>query len=83
MVQSEVVPWVPQVRGALTEQPDGGSFTLTHEQRLTVSIATLSRVEYEMERIAREHPELEIMFFDDVQNRELKIKWRRRNGSSR
>lgn len=83
MDQSDIALWVPQVQGRLTETPDGGSMTLTREQRTSVSLATISRFEYEMERLSRANPDLEIMIFDDVINGELQIKWRRRSASHR
>lgn len=83
MEQSAIALWVPQVQGRIHQEPEYGHAELTFEQRLSVSLATLSEFEYHMERLARENPDIEIKIFDDVQNKKLIIKWRRKNAGHR
>ena len=83
MEQSAIALWVPQVQGRIHQEPEYGRAELTHEQRTTVSLATLSEFEYHMERLARANPDIEIKIFDDVQNQKLIIMWRRKNAGNR
>ena len=81
MEQSSIALWVPQVQEQIQEKPDFGWAVLTHEQRTSVSLATLSDFEYHMRKLVEANPDIEIKIFDDVQNRELLIKWRRRRNA--
>ena len=83
MEQSAIALWVPQVQGRIHQEPEYGTAELSHEQRLSISLATLSEFEYHMERLARANPDIEIRIFDDVQYKKLTIRWRRRNAGNR
>lgn len=83
MEQSAIALWVPQVQGRIHQEPEYGRAELTHEQRATVSLATLSEFEYHVERLARANPDIEIKIFDDVQNKKLVIMWRRSHADHR